>query len=368
VPDQQLIKKGGLTIPTQFRKYVQSGWDPTPVEQLRMVLLGQPGHGKTTFGMSVPRGVLLDLGSHARDVPQPKAHRVTCPTLREYLDFVELLEEDARSGDPFWKVVIIDTLDQFAELVIQGLTTTHNEEHPDKPLRSIVDMARGTGWYLVRVTIMGLLTSLHRLGYGWIVSGHIGNKTEYAGERSTRYKGAVLAASIVEALSRECNVRAEVRRLPVERQVKRTKTIQFGKQAGQRKVVVERVVNEGYFLLPRPGLDQATPGAEEDSLFLGDHTETKTRYFEYMPERVELSPSGGWSDWATAYTSAVDQTRASMEPSDAPVPLKTVVTPRGTPLDAGTRVQGQPPARSAQPAQPARRARAQYTKRKQVSG
>ena len=295
-PAHRITTGTGTEVPAKYIRYRNAeGWMPTPVQAVRMFLMGEPGHGKTTFCMSNPSAWILDADGTCNDVTGGRARYWKCATLSDYIALIEDLVADGQAGRPPCAHVVFDTFDKFLELVLPYLTDQVNATLKT-PIDSITDYGqRGKGWFKVRDLMVGWLTDLAAAGYGWTVTGHVQETIAVTGDVVTRTHKPVLPPSIIAALFRDAYYIGRISRHAVTSQRQtgtRTRTVQ-GK-AVERPVYATTTTDQ--YLLQF----STVPGA-------ADEWPTKARYLDRLPSEIMVEGPAGWDAFAAAYTAATRQ-------------------------------------------------------------
>jgi hypothetical protein len=141
---------------------------PKRSDDLRILLQGLSGHGKTTFACSSPRTVVVDFDRAAECVAGGRAHRIAIPDFKTWMDTYKALLDDAKSGHPYFKRVVIDTADRWLDLEEAALC---KDLSTDKNLvETIGDFGqKGAGYNKLYCRAMARLDSLFYVGYSWTV-------------------------------------------------------------------------------------------------------------------------------------------------------------------------------------------------------
>lgn len=155
---------------------------PPPLETLRWYITGNVKSGKTSLVASIPNALILDCENKMQWVkPSDLKAKYVVPTS---LDDAENVIHGliAAKGKTEYKVVVIDTIDEFLHtFVIPGITKELFDDPKTgaKLAATIMDVTeykssdKGSGgWNLVYKRIGGLLRGLTLAGYGWVVTGH----------------------------------------------------------------------------------------------------------------------------------------------------------------------------------------------------
>jgi len=291
--DVQTLGVPGSTgsVPSQYQQYhVSRGWQPTPVQRLRLFVSGLPGDGKTNFVNSNPDAWILDLEDSGRDVVNPRAARIYLPRFSDYLGLLDQLCTDGENGNAPCGHVTFDSFDKFIELSIRHLTEVHNATS-DKKIRSMTEYGdRGAGWFRIRDFVMHYLTRLYLAGYGWTVVGNC-----IPDEDQSNGMKPVIPPSTVASLNREAQFIVTLTRDTVR------KTIQEG----------EKTITTAKGRKLTSPIMKTVSSQEVKMLLVGDANDTKrgnrdmkARYLERITRVITLPLEDGWGAFASAYGEA----------------------------------------------------------------
>lgn len=274
--------KGTNEIPGKYSELVVGGWEPTPVQELQLLILGVQGHGKTTFGCSNPDAWILDFEGAAGNVRLGKAKRVKAVNMPALARIVDMLVEDA--GRRPCKHLVFDTVDKFMELTILYLTDQINYQNADQirrgektPLNSVVHYGdRGAGWYMVRDHMMRVFTRLSEAGYGWTALAHEKTVRSEEGTRVIRELKPVAAPSILQAIWMESHF--------------------FGRVSREDRIIVRG-----------KGADKVTAKKSTFTLEFSPTTggEEKALYREHFDAPIPFGEADGWSAFSGRYAEAI---------------------------------------------------------------
>ncbi len=289
------------TIPSAYAEFGGSiGWKPTPINQLRLFLIGSPGSGKSTFAASNPDAWIIDTEGRSRDVVHGKAAYFYCPDAADYKKLLFQLVVDGKAGKAPCKHVVFDTIDAWVLQLVQFLTRTRLPE--GTKVDSILDLPHGKGYALLQAEIRGRLSALTLAGYGWTVVAHI-KETEVVDEQGNilRYrKGSNLFPSLLGPLHMMSHIQGTVIRKVVtpvevkEIQTPRGKTIKKEVQGTPQNI---------FLLSLRPG------GARIE----GERTDAKNPYLNYLDEVMELPVKNGWAAFTEKYVEAMERIKVDLQ-------------------------------------------------------
>lgn len=164
-------------------------YSPRPPERARTLVLGLRKTGKSSFAASNPVCAVLDFegGAHSVKNPQayifpiqPTADEVDSGKPREGYDSLDpwqryqavkkALLADAKSGDPQFKTVAIDSVDAMVEFMI-------GEFCKEKKIDNLGDYKDGrAGWFEVRSPFQRELLDFDYAGYGLIMISHLAER------------------------------------------------------------------------------------------------------------------------------------------------------------------------------------------------
>lgn len=161
-----------------------------PLASRRLMILGDPGVGKTWLMASCPRALLIDIDDGSRDVPaeRMRAARLRVKSYTDLLGVLRALEMHAGAlnlaTDPI--MVVFDTFDRMVPLVMGHLSETiatnvklmtspkGYEETPGLARMKITDWRGGKGgWNLVNNTLAEFPRRLYDVGYGVTLLVHL---------------------------------------------------------------------------------------------------------------------------------------------------------------------------------------------------
>ena len=289
------------TIPSRYKEYGGGvGWKYTPVNQLRIFLIGSPGSGKSTFAASNPDAWIIDTEGRARDVVHGRAAYFHCADTSDYMGLLSKLVEDGRAGKAPCKHVVFDTIDAWVLQLVRFLTATRLPK--DSRADSILDLPHGKGYSLLQDEISRRLSSLTLAGYGWTVVAHIKESavTDEQGNILRYRKESNLYPSLRGPLHMMSHIQGTIMRDTVTPTIiKRIKT-----PAG--KVIEKPVLGEPrniFQLSLRPG------GARIE----GERTDAKNPYLNYLDEVMELPVKDGWAAFSGKYAEAMDRIKVDLQ-------------------------------------------------------
>lgn len=312
------VPGSNIEIPSRYANSgVHQGWDPTPVQRLRLWITGFPGEGKTNFLMSNPEALVFDFEDSARDVVKPKAHVVHITSIDQFLKIHKMLISDGQSDSRVWSHVGFDTIDRLRDMADKWLAVNHpeairwNTEYEKRPLEAFVDYKEfgRNGYVRLSDWLLNKLNELYAVGYGCSVSGHIKTVTPIDAPSFTR---PVLSDSIIGPLYRWAQFEGHCIMDTSEEEVPtgKTKRVVIGKGRTREKPITRKVKSTRVYLQVNP-MGGATPEGQPTR-------ETKARYIEYLPDEILLPLHGGHQAFSDAYYAAIAKARESLSTTPTP--------------------------------------------------
>lgn len=293
-----VIPMQGTEIPSDYAALgVETGYKPKQPNQLRFYIIGPSGGGKTSFVSSIPRALILDFEDGAWGVPNPRASRIVCKSAEKFDLLHKKLIEDAKNNRRPFDFIVFDTIDQFIEIMGVKLAVEYE-------VQDITDYgAKGAGWSLLRNACWDRISALERVGYSWIVLGHITEKTITVSNKEKTVTRPVLFDSFSKQIQRNSEMFMMIS--PVEEMVQQYREVQG------RKIATKLEPTIRYYMEATTSAGFAT-------------TQTKVRGVPNMSMRIQLpdtfsaSPQYGWDVFCLEYNNAVNQIKASQTPALAP--------------------------------------------------
>jgi len=265
---------------------LETGFQPSPVSQSRLLVSGPPGSGKSTFLNSNSALIMLDEEKGGKTVANPLAMRYTVPAHvpmgardKAYLDFVDTIVARRIAGKTDIEMVGIDSYNEMVETFVKAACARESVEDI-----GLVGGGHGRGYAQVRESINGMLDKIHKAGLGWAIIVHS------AIDKETQTSYLDIFPSFVGPIHRKCEhslwVEDGIERVP---QPPIKKTIK-GKVIETTQPDLEVA---GRFLL-------SAPGGVWNSARVSD---LKARL--PLPESIRLPRIGGWQAFTAAYNEAV---------------------------------------------------------------
>ena len=275
---------------------IECGYNPPPLDSIRLYLTGPSGDGKTTFISTDSDTVILDFEDGAWGVPGSRTQRWVIKTWQQYQDILALLIADGNTGKRVFNRVSIDTTDKWAAFMAARVVWEYNQTQPVKLADCIVDVGTmGRPWFLVRDRCMADLMLLRNAGYGWTVVGHEASRLIDDPDNPGKKKRSVeetLFPTMHQALVQDCDIRAKVYSVPATKTEMVTVTI-----GGKSVAKPHRVAAREYRLSVR-----STPD-----------TELKVRGVPDLMGTFVLGENDGWQVLKVAYDEAVSKAKERMK-------------------------------------------------------
>lgn len=283
------------------------GYNPREPERARIYLMGLRKQFKTSFAASNPDAVILDFEGGANAVMSPRAYVVNLsgtatklPTdsgyaeerawllkspLDRYLLTKKLLLEDAKSADPQFKTVVIDSMDLFIEHKI-------TEFCRDERVENIGDYrSHGAGYSKVCERITRELQDFEDAGYGMVLIAHLGEQKDDTGKITI---GTRITGSFHKTLLMKVDQVMTINLLSVSTQATR--------DVEQNGKVVKKVI---------PGQRDTKVTISLRTMPLPDNVERGCRV--QIPDGLELPLSDAWAVYADAYRKEVQRVKSTLQ-------------------------------------------------------
>lgn len=277
----------GRVIPSAYANLgVTFGFNPPAAEKIIMLVLGLSGAGKTTFVSSIPSGIVLSFQEHgASSIIGGKAPRVYLPHFTEYANIRNRLITDGKAGTSPFACIIIDTVDEWYDLLCEKVVKDWNERYNKNAVHIGEVGSEGKGYGDAAALMKLEIKALEAAGYGVIMTGHYQEKTISVGDER----------------------RTVLRPILVESAFKVVKTLTYIKAAVQTQVITQ-----GIKILPGgKQLKVTLPEAEykriRQLVVVSDDSsaEIKKR-LPHLQDIIELPMVGGWDAFKDAYNNAVE--------------------------------------------------------------
>ena len=199
------------SVPSEYASLgVQTGYAPTPVNKLRMFIVGPSGEGKTTFLSGIPRTLILDFERGANGIPYGRAHRLFVSDPVQLRSLVDRLVKDARNPNRPYDRIGIDTIDQMVEFMNPVAAAAQREKSrwTGSDITEYGD--GGAGWAKLRNSCWSIIQELEKAGYTWTVLGHITEKNIKVNRQDRTVPRPVLFDSFARLVGRNCEVFAAI--------------------------------------------------------------------------------------------------------------------------------------------------------------
>jgi hypothetical protein len=272
------------SIPASWRTLgAETGYNPPVPEALRFWIVGPSGEGKTTFINSMPNTVILDFDDGASTCPGSKAIRIKIRNYEHYMEVTEKLIEEGKAGKHTWMRVCIDTVEEWAGMII-------NQLQDEKNVEDITDYgAQGAGWNMIKTRCWSRLRALEEAGYSWALAGHLHLKDEI--NPVDKKPRTVLRDTIFPSFSRKITGRSHFK-LTIYSAIE-TKSL----------VGPNRKTSSGKIL---PGLKKTVKEAKHYcNIRTTEEMQNKARGVPDMPQKFALPMIDGWETFKMEYNKAV---------------------------------------------------------------
>jgi len=282
-----------------FKDLAVCEYRPRPVEKCRVLVWGLPKSGKTTFVCSNPDAIVLDFEGGANAVVHPRAYVVDLSpasgdVLNRYQKIKNLLIEDARSVDPQFKVVVIDSIDFMAD----RWDATFCAEN------GITDLGEyrsgGAGYHRVNMRILDELRTFEDAGYGIMLVGHLSEKS-YDDSGNQRFRIVPnIRDSLLRPLARWADQILTIASVP--QIVYPTKRVPVPGKPGEYRTV--EIKTE----------PQTVNRIVLQAVKMSDNHNTGCRV--QIPGQLELPEADGYQVYKTAYETEVQRVREHLSDSN----------------------------------------------------
>lgn len=283
------------TVEAMTPKGLSPAWKSPELSKMRqtpnrrqIVLLtqGWPGHGQSTFGLSIPK--CCYIASEAGGVEMAEFYGIKDGDpafpwrVRSKADMdsiVKVLKDEASSSSRTYDTVCIDTLDSLGGNALSMLAGYVKETWP-KEADFVGGIGQGTGWSRLAEITTGYLSEIIEAGYNLVMLCHItkkfaDNKTEVTRDLTKR---------VDDWVRKHCNYFGMVCKLQDTKPVMRTvngREVEIGREQISRHI------------LKFSSLDPAEAAVLKARIFKGD--------------TVELSKGEGWERFMAGRNAALQE-------------------------------------------------------------
>jgi len=279
------VEPNTIPVPTEYASLgASSAYAPKAPDDLKIVLVGFSGSGKTTFAASVPNSIVLDFEAAHSQIPteQRRNFYISLRNQEHYKAVRDKLLRDAKDKHRPVRRIIIDTVDTWTDWLSADLTR-------EKGCEAIEEIGReGTGYSMLRRRVLHDLDLFEQAGYSWLICAHLKTerKTGPDGKEVTRIR-----ESMAPSLAERITSRAEY----VLTAYFYTETVQVQKQV---KLADGRTINA-----------PETKTINRYSLLTIGSVERPGKARIQLPEDEILLPKiGGWELFRDVYLKASGQT------------------------------------------------------------
>lgn len=264
-----------------------SGYDPTPVDDLRLWIIGPSGEGKSTFMSSIPRHLILDFDKGANGIPGSKAIRVAVKDYDHYITMKDKLIGDAKAGKKYFHRVTIDTVDEWVDMIAGQL-------EKEKNIEDITEYgSQGSGYKLIKDRAFSHLRDLDHAGYIWSCIGHMTTKTEYS--PIDKRERTVLREAIYPSLAKKITTKSDFKL-----------TIYCIPQVVEKKK--EQKLPDGRIIHVPAGSETVLKYYADSQT--NEAKEGKSRAVPTMERKFEIPLVNGWDEFKKRYEAAVEEMKA----------------------------------------------------------
>jgi len=298
IPPNQTLK-----IPERYAKLgVRQGFEPTPPDELRMIIEGEAGHGKTQFLMSMPDVLVFDFDKACQDAIRQKAQYCRILSWNDYLVLKNSLIEDAKAGHRPVKRVAFDTVDLALAMLDRYLIIDINKRriaNDKSPLLSITEYGEsGAGYTKLKDAMLRELWDFEQAGYPYILLAHMRVDVEIINNKRYVERRSVMPPSVMKALVRAADMKVRIIRSMDNVNLTAKRTLKDSK--GGEKVIEtptgKTSVEMQYWLRCMP-----TDASDETN-------DTKRR-IPYFKGAVKLPLVDGYKAFEASYNAAIVQAR-----------------------------------------------------------
>lgn len=312
------LNVGGAVVTPPFAKHLVTGFAPTPLGRLKILLLGHPKTGKSNFAGQADHNLIVDFANETRGIVAPL--RSTSLDLPSWARSNKQSLYDAIEGVVAWLVengpektgiqrVTFDTGGKLYQAICAQVVAEYNKERQNRidkgevrAARSIGEVgAEGAGYYQAAMRVAACLDLLARSGYGWTFICH--KKMERVAGTDEFRSVVALPASMQTPLFEDAELTVEVVRniSLVTPTVQQRLTLPTGKEV-VRDVAGDPVSQIAVTL-------EITPTYSADP---------KGSRYANLPRALPIPLIGGWQAFEKAYAEANAKTAAQASKETKP--------------------------------------------------
>lgn len=283
-----------IAIPDKYKVFgASTGFLPAHADELRLIVEGFAGEGKTTFVSSDPKSFILDFDLASGNVLGRRACAVNIRTWEEYVKVRDTLLEDAKNGTCPWPRIVFDTVDAFMELLDRHLTAEQNARRRAGELRSMVEFGQsGAGYRVLRTELAKEIKRFEAAGFYWTLCCQMKKERNVVnvgdGQQVIETKRSVLFGTAMDLLKAYADMVAHIYldkvMVPIYTESKLPSGRSYKRQTGERTVFVHYLD-----VVPESGL------GDQKRRILGFDTS------------LRLPPVDGWAHFARFYDSKIEE-------------------------------------------------------------
>lgn len=295
----------GTTLPPQYKALgLRTGFNPAPLDQMTVLIMGLAGCGKSTFLSSIPGSLIFTIQEDGPEsVPGSRSARAFVPDWASYEKVRDVLVKDRSPNRPF-RVICIDTADEwYAQVLADRVIRNYNDRYKQQAA-TLGEVGReGKGYGDAGALMRDEILAFREAGYGVVITAHLQEKQITSGSDKLTVIRPVLPSTGYTPLKLLSAIKAQMAVIPV---LTETKVVDL--PSGQK---VTTQVQRSEPLLERRLLLKASDTRDE----------IKGRVPE-LPAYITLSPTDGWADLQAAYASACTKAQATHETLTETTPAK----------------------------------------------
>lgn len=268
----------------------KSGYDPKPAGALRLLVVGPPGEGKTTFVSSIPNNLILDFDDGAYAVPGSNSTRINIKDYAHLEAIIAKLKSDAGSNSRKFERVSIDTIDELVAMIKHKL-----EE--EKGVEDITDYrSEGYGYNCILQRFWSIILDLEQAGYSWAIIGHTRTKMEV--DPSTKKPVTRIRDSVYPIVSKKILTKTDFKL-----------TIYCIPETVKTELPPQKVKTaNGEISVPR-SVEETKTVYYLNSLSTEDKGQNKSRGVPTMARKFSIPLIDGWGLFTAKYNAAIEQAK-----------------------------------------------------------